>query len=105
MYYLEILLKWVQDEYSKRNPNNILNIAEWELVPGSNLTSPQQFSLHELHENVDCGLFVIKCADYISDDLDLVTSLMVPHDWQQEMPIYRWKVGTDIIRGRLSYPI
>ena len=80
------------------------------VVKGSNIKSPQQYKLQSCvpaHFNVDCGLFVIQCADFLSDNLPLMGKNNFPNVYfnQEGMRTYRMKVGADIVRRELNYPI
>lgn len=90
MKYLKGLLQWVGDEALKKK-NIIIDTQEWKLIDRKNHVPKQS-------NNCDCGVFVTACADFISDDLPL------SYD-QGKMPHYRQKIGTDIIRGSLLYPM
>jgi len=113
-YYLQHLLHWLEDEYIKQkigNDGDTLNTKKWTLNIGSTIKSPQQYKLSNVfptHINFDCGLFVIQCADFISDNLPLMTKDKKPTPQfysQESMRRYRFKVGADIVRGKLNYPI
>ena len=115
-YYLEHLLHWLEDEFIKQKigkDGDTLNRNLWTLNNGSNIKSPQQYRLRIAipeHINFDCGLFVIQCADFISDNLPLMTKDKKPKPTpqfysQESMRRYRFKVGADIVRGELNYPI
>jgi len=80
-------LRWLKQ---KRIKQVDFNESEWKIVI---VDSPKQSD-----KGNDCGLFVITCADYTSDDLPLTYSKF-------EMEQIRIKVGTDILRGYLNYEI
>lgn len=87
--YLKGLMKWVVDESFING--TIVDREGWFLF-SKEPHVPQQLN------SCDCGMFVTVCADFISDDLPL------SYD-QGQMSHYRQKVGTDIIRGSLLYPM
>ena len=84
------LLQWIVDEGLKKK-NITIDTQEWSLISRESHV-PQQSN------GVDCGVFATVCADYVSDDL--------PLDYRQgQMLHYRQKIGTDIMRGALLYPL
>ena len=85
--YLKGLLQWVCHE-SLIKGQIAISIDDWGLIYKD---VPQQSN------GVDCGVFVLVCADFLSDDLPLDYS-------QEEMEHYRQKIATDILRGSLLYP-
>ena len=88
--YLEGLLRWLADEHQTRK-GSPLDTSEWQLISREDHV-PQQAN------GVDCGVFTIVCADFISDDLPLEYS-------QKDIPRFRQKIGCDILRGFLTYPL
>jgi len=89
--WLDGLLNWLVDETKgkKGQGQNKLDTREWRLVD-CEPTVPQQ------NNGLDCGVFAMMCADFISDDL--------PLDYTQEnIPFFRRKIAADIIRGSLLY--
>ena len=90
MQQLEGLKKWIADEARSKKKME-LDMTEWVLI-SEEAAVPQQTN------GVDCGVFTIVCADFISDVLRLSYS-------QKDMSTFREKIGTDIIRGKLTYDI
>lgn len=88
--YLEGMKQWLMDESmdKKKVP---LCMQDWVLIDGEK-NIPQQKNC------VDCGMFSIIGADFLSDDLSLQYG-------QKDMPFFRNKVAAAIIGGSLSYPI
>jgi sentrin-specific protease 1 len=83
--YFKHIMHWIGDEMEKENIQ--LDESEWGFF------SPE---IPRQKNGVDCGIFVIVLADYLSDNLD-------PNYSQDMMPYLRLKIGTDIIRGRFLY--
>ena len=89
--YKNALLQWLVDEArTKKNIN--LNTSEWKL---NDMDCPQQ------HNGNDCGVFVIMAANFISDNLPVVEA----NYGQADMPFFRLKIASDILRGSYDYPI
>lgn len=88
--YLDGLRKWVVDESSTRK-NMTVETQKWKLIDNERHV-PQQTNCN------DCGVFATICADFISDDLPLSYG-------KAQMLHYRKKIGTDIVRGSLLYPM
>jgi len=87
--YLEPILTWIVDEAQLRK-GTVIQRSSWTL--DARKQCPQQTN------TVDCGVFVIACADYTSDHLPLSYK-------QRDMPILRQKIAADISRGYLLYPL
>lgn len=68
--------------------NNKVNPKEWKIIFDNN--SPRQGNGH------DCGVFTILIADYLSDDLPLTFT-------QEQIPFFRKKITSTILRGSLDY--
>ena len=83
------LQRWLIDE-ARDKMGETINPLEWEMVTRKK-DVPKQFN------GVDCGVFTIICADFLSDDLPLEYK-------HTQMEFFREKIGTDIIRGKLLYP-
>jgi sentrin-specific protease 1 len=62
--------------------------SEWKIIFDNN--SPRQGNGH------DCGVFTILVADYLSDDLPLTFT-------QEQIPFFRQKITSTILRGSLDY--
>lgn len=87
VYYMSGLIQWIMDEgMNKHKPQREV---EWKLINQSKIC-PQQ------ENDLDCGVFTIVCADYLTDDLLLQYS-------QNDMQFWREKIGIDILRGQLRY--
>jgi sentrin-specific protease 1 len=78
------VLNWIAYEASFLNYQSF-NISNWFPLEGGRGV-PQQ------HNDVDCGVFVIMFMDYLSRNLS-VTSLH-----QQQMSLYRKKIGISILQ-------
>ena len=82
------LMRWLIDEAAAKT--KYIDPKEWTLVY-QEIATPWQSN------GVDCGVFAIMVADYISDDLPLTFNMAnIPH--------FRQKIGTDILRKKLTYP-
>ena len=90
--YLNALLNYVIDDVKDKKKID-LNRHEWttECAHESIPDLPQQ------HNSVDCGMFTIMYADFLTDDLPL--SLF----HQRDILTYRRKVVSAILEGRLDY--
>jgi sentrin-specific protease 1 len=88
--YLQALKQWVVDEALDKKKLAI-DVSNWKLISNEKHV-PQQTN------GYDCGVFTTICADFISDDLPL------EYD-QNDMEFFREKIGTDIVRGCLNYPL
>jgi sentrin-specific protease 1 len=88
-----------KDEYFINNTNAILRYfvdqtnnkvdpSDWTVIFDNN--SPRQGNGH------DCGVFTILVADYLSDDLPLTFT-------QEQIPFFRQKITSTILRGSLDY--
>ena len=89
-YMMRVLTKWISKQYLVEK--KIFNINEWKMF------NHLDIGYYPLQTNgFDCGMFVIMYADYMSDDLPL-TSFS-----QNDMPFFRMKVGTDLIRTIMTY--
>lgn len=86
--YTEGLLHWLKDEHKRCKEGQALQ-GDWKLI---DTDVPQQ------ENDNDCGVFTIINADFISDDLPLEYS-------HKNMPFFRKKIGCDILRGSLNYPV
>ena len=92
--YCEAMLQYLaQESRLKRNVSRKrvpVNISEWDHVnAGSSCPMQAKGSL-------DCGVFTIMCADFVSDDLDLTYN-------SNDMQSYRLKITAAILRGHLGY--
>ena len=91
-FFLKGLRQWVMDE-ARTKKNQILDPSEWTLINHRH-ECPQQGNA------VDCGVFTIICADFLSDNLPIDESSYS----QARMPFFRLKIGCDILKGILAYP-
>ena len=83
------VLRWLKDESAERGI--AFDENEWDLI--------DQESNVPLQDNgVDCGVFSILCADFISDNISLSDSYK-----QHEIALYRRKICAAILRGFLKY--
>ena len=88
--YLEGMKKWLIDEYLDKKKGEF-NIENWILIDREKHVPQQQ-------NGVDCGMFSIVCADFLSDDLPLDYA-------QQDMPFFRKKIAAAVINGSLDYEL
>ena len=95
--YLDALLRWVQDEHedkkAKLGSGGQFDATRWRRVGTIQATTPQQ------RNGVDCGVFCILFADFLSDNLDLSSFQ------QKDISMFRRKVAHFIVNGELSYPL
>lgn len=63
--------------------------AEWEFVELQNLTPKQKGS-------VDCGVFTVLYADFLSSNLPLLFN-------QTDIPNFRQMIATNVFEGRMRY--
>lgn len=87
------MVRWIIDEGFHKTKRQIRE-SQCKRI-SQHLRTPQQ-----LNGN-DCGVFTIVCADFLSDDLPIIESSYN----QTEMDFFRMKIGTDMIRGKLQYPL
>eukprot|EP01039_Chlorochromonas_danica_P002907 gene2907-3173_t len=88
MVYLRDLKRWVADEHRDKKGTD-LDMSSWTTMSAQGI--PQQ------RNGYDCGVFVVMCADYLTDDLPLTYR-------QEEMSENRLKIAASIEQGNLSYP-
>lgn len=84
--FLKSILNWLSDE-SKIKKGVDIERSEWELVYCTQENTPQQTN------GVDCGVFTIMFADFITDDLD------INRISQNHMPHFRNKICSDILNA------
>ncbi len=84
---LAYVLNWITD-VTKEKFNQTIDKSLWVCVNEEN--TPKQTN------GYDCGMFVLMCATYCSDDLPLLYT-------QKDMPSNRKKVGAAILRGYLNF--
>ena len=85
--YLNGALRYLEDEADRLGRGFLPD--EWELVSSAKYT-PQQ------ENGIDCGVFTIMFADFLSDDLPLAFS-------GEYMPLFRKKIFANILRGSMKY--
>ena len=102
--YLDVIRKWLLDESKISEFHKIANDfveADWKFKVSEN--TPQQMN------GIDCGLFVLKLMDiFMRDDVDLIFSqddVEINFTQADINDAFRVKIGTDIIRGYLDYPL
>jgi sentrin-specific protease 1 len=88
--WLDGLLQWLVDEALDKK-RATLDTSKWCLLDCEEHV-PQQ------NNGVDCGVFALMCADFLSDNLPLTYT-------QDNMAFFRRKIAADIIRGSLQYPV
>lgn len=93
--YLNALMKWVIDEAKFKYAKDV-HRSEWKLIYERNC--PKQ------RNGFDCGMFTIMCADYLTDNLELLEDPRGPARMQESMPHFRQKIALDILRGSFNYP-
>lgn len=91
--YTDAILKYFQDE-SRAKLNVDLDVSLWHVEYYGNGTGIME-NIPQQHNGVDCGVFSIMFADFISDNLPLVFT-------QNEMDEYRRKICASILRGSLN---
>ena len=90
-HYTKALVKFFCDE-SKSRKGVEMSEQEWGVSASDRRCTPQQ------QNGVDCGMFSILFADYITDDL--------PLDFDQsQIPEFRRRVTAAIARGSLNYSL
>ncbi len=90
MFYLKGLMHWLVD-FGHEKSNITIDPNDWKLIRGNEHITPQQENTY------DCGVFTSVCADFVSEGLPLEYR-------QEQMPHYRQKIATDIMRGVFNYP-
>jgi hypothetical protein len=89
--YVDGLFRYLKEEHLDKKKAPLPDPESWSLEYGSDC--PQQ------QNGVDCGVFTICAADYISDDLPLQYS-------QTEVSKYwRPKIGASLLRKELNYKL
>ena len=89
--YIEGVLRWLQDEAKDKKGTDNYDTSDWATFDREPFVPQQQ-------NGVDCGVFTTVCADFVSDDLELMYS-------QGDMPFFREKICADILRGSLLYAV
>ena len=87
--YTEALLHWVRDIFHLYDYAPSEDWSYWNITVSKE--GPRQTDGHS------CGVFVTMYADYLSDDLPFTFTTSDVHLY------FRTKIGTDILRGQLSY--
>jgi len=88
--YLQALLRYISDE-SKAKRQKEINPEEWELVRCTHNNTSQQ------ENGVDCGVYTTMFADFVTDDLCVMS---LP---QKDIHDYRKKICYSILKGELLY--
>ena len=86
--YLEAARQWIVDEAKDKKGIANYDVSDWELIDREPHV-PQQMN------GADCGVFVILCADFLSENLYLDYT-------QEDIEFYRRKIAADILRGSLN---
>ena len=89
--YVKALLRWLVDEARTRK-NTALNTSEWKLT---SISCPQQ------RNGFDCGVYTVMATNFFSDNLPIEEA----YYGQNDMPFFRVKMASDILRGYYDYPI
>ena len=92
--YLNGLKLYLLDEAKKFSgvtgvDQSLLDVANWEVVPGGKMLTPQQANCD------DCGVFTCIYANYISADLPLGFTAT-------DMPLFRKRITLDILRKKVD---
>ena len=85
-YYDSMVL---QGEAKKYNGDAGVDVANWEVVPGGEMLTPQQANCD------DCGVFTCIYANYVSADLPLGFTAT-------DMPLFRKRIALDILRKKVD---
>ena len=85
-YYDSMVL---QGEAKKYNGDAGVDVANWEVVPGGEMLTPQQANCD------DCGVFTCIYANYVSADLPLGFTAT-------DMPLFRKRITLDILRKKVD---
>ncbi len=85
---LSLLMQYVQDEYNDKLGMDITK-ETWTLTVADPATFPKQSN------GFDCGMFVLKIAEYLGDGLPLVFS-------QKNMPYFRERMLINILNKSIS---
>jgi hypothetical protein len=124
--YLTAAMRWIGEEArdttkTYRTTSVVVDSEEWSLrdryppavmqgicarhgVNHEYMTEQMQYTVDtttyvpQQTNGFDCGMFVCMNADFTADDIPLVRAFS-----QQNMELFRQKVGTDILRGALNY--
>jgi Ulp1 family protease len=89
--YCDALVKWIRDEAVHRKHFEQLSSVNWKRIH-----SPRRVPRQE--NGIDCGVFAIMCADYLSDNLPLTYQ-------HSDIHLHRRKIMASILRGSLNYPL
>ena len=122
--YLRAAMKWIIDEGTAKKKITV-DQSEWMLIDRyhdyANMETVLRSSGHgpfsdqmyrsrsgepvypgayvpQQLNGFDCGMFVCIYADFVSDNVPLLNAFS-----QADMPHFRRKVGTDILRGTINY--
>jgi len=92
--YLNGLQLYLLDEAKKFSgvtgvDQSLLDVANWEVVPGGEMPTPQQANCD------DCGVFTCIYANYVSADLPLGFTAT-------DMPLFRKRITLDILRKKVD---
>ena len=87
--YLNALFQWLQDEHKDKCGTELPDKESWKKDRCNKKSTPQQ------KNGVDCGVFTIMFADYLSDNLKLSFT-------QKDIPKFRLKIGHHILNGKLD---
>lgn len=90
-HYTSALVNFFVDEAKSRKGIDMKE-SEWTAGPSERSETPQQ------NNGVDCGVFTILFADYITDDLPLEFH-------QNQIDDFRRRITAAIARGSLNYSI
>lgn len=92
------LLRWLRDECNRikyEKPQSFFDLTNWSLINKNPRHIPQQ------NNGIDCGLYVIMNADFLSDDVPITRDTYNFSD----MLYFRNKIAVDILRKSLKYQI
>lgn len=84
------MMRYLRDEWRDKMPGadaDWLDDDKWKSVYDPDYADSQKNGL-------DCGVFTLKCADWLSDGL-------IPDFSQEDIPYFRRRIGVEILEGKL----
>ena len=92
--YVNGVLRWIQDEAVDKKDGLIINALEWTLYNIHDFVEAQVFNSH------DCGVYVLMCADFLSDNLKIDFG-----EGYYMMDQFRKNICASVLRGEVNYSI